>query len=355
MHEIRVYEPSFAESYRSLLSVAKGATLNHSLEYKSFLEQIIPEATSHYLCLWRDSILDAVMPAMALENGGKIVYNSLPFFGSHGGVLLRKPDDFRGEEVLLNAFTALARSEDVLAATVVESVFRESTMLPKSFPYNYSDDRIGQVTSLPHEAPGADLDEVLLAMFHKDTRNAARKAAKSGLLFASESSQGALRSVFGIHAENMATIGGRPKPAGFPEAVGKNFKYGEDYKVYVAKSHNKIIAGLVVFYFQDTVEYFMPAIKAQYRSSQAISGLIMLAMREAIQERRSRLWNWGGTWRNQEGVHNFKRKWAATDIPYRYYSLLNPSVEWDVPNSVALASRFPNFYIAPFPSLSTNA
>jgi len=147
----------------------------------------------------------------------------------------------------------------------------------------------------------------------------------------------------------MAAIGGLAKSAGFFEAVTRHLRPGEDFDLWVARLNGEIIAGLLVLHFGDVTEYFTPATRHEHRSEQPLALILVKAMTAAI-SRGSRLWNWGGTWSAQDGVHRFKRKWGAHDGEYRYFirvrdrSLLDSS-------AARLRERFPHFYVAPFSAL----
>ena len=52
---------------------------------------------------------------------------------------------------------------------------------------------------------------------------------------------------------------------------------------------------MLLFYFKDTVEYFVPAIDIEWRKEQPLSALIHIAMYDAIKEKKIVKWNWGGT------------------------------------------------------------
>jgi hypothetical protein len=60
-------------------------------------------------------------------------------------------------------------------------------------------------------------------------------------------------------------------------------------------------------------------------------------------------WNWGGTWRSQEGVYRFKNRFGARDMPYRYFHrLLDVSLMTELPSNVA--AKFPYFYTIKYSS-----
>ena len=111
------------------------------------------------------------------------------------------------------------------------------------------------------------------------------------------------------------------------------------------------MAGLLLLYFNKTVEYITPAIDADYRSLQPLSLILVEAMTDA--SRRGFIWwNWGGTWNTQMGLYRFKKKWGALERGYDYYTQLNDLsiLEW---SREKILEAFPNFYIIPFSALKT--
>ena len=64
-------------------------------------------------------------------------------------------------------------------------------------------------------------------------------------------------------------------------------------------------------------------------------------------------WNWGGTWTSQNGVYNYKKKWAANESIYYYY---NKVFKKDLHKEKAsfFLNHYDGFYVIPFDKLSTN-
>ena len=78
-------------------------------------------------------------------------------------------------------------------------------------------------------------------------------------------------------------------------------------------SGEDLIAGVVIIKYENTIEYFTPVVEEEFRDSQALSALIYDLM-ENFSMQGFKLWNWGGTWRSQEGVYRFKNRWGAEDM-----------------------------------------
>ena len=106
---------------------------------------------------------------------------------------------------------------------------------------------------------------------------------------------------------------------------------------------------MLLFYFKDTVEYFIPAIDIEWKKEQPLSALIHIAMYDAIKEKKIVKWNWGGTWTTQKGVYHFKSRWGAKDLPYFYYSKIffdEKKISFITPKE--LLKSYPFFYTIPF-------
>ena len=104
--------------------------------------------------------------------------------------------------------------------------------------------------------------------FRPTTRNKVRKGKKMGFSISHENSFKALLSLQALHKKNIEKLGGISKPVEVFEALSNAFEYGADYKTYIAKRNGEVAAGLLLFFFKDTVEYFCPAINESFRSDQ---------------------------------------------------------------------------------------
>lgn len=132
--------------------------------------------------------------------------------------------------------------------------------------------------------------------------------------------------------------------------IDKHFVGGQDYNIYIAKLNGEKIGALLLFYYNETVEYFTPAAVSEYRNVQALPLIVYQAMCEANQK-GFKWWNWGGTWLTQDGVYKFKNKFGAVDKEYKYFIKVNNQ---DIYNSTKeeLLSEYENFYTIPFDRLT---
>ena len=291
-------------------------------------------------------IVGALPAVLKRHDPGGAVLNSLPFYGSNGGVVEHAGDRaVRG--ALLDAFDRAAETEGCVSSTLITSPFETDLALyEERFAGALRDERIGQITSL---APGGGFDpEALLASFDPVRRRNIRKAERSGFTVRSAGASG-LDFLVETHEENMRAIGGAAKPRSFFDLVASTFEAGREYDVVTARDGAEPVAALLLFYFNRTVEYFTPVIRNADRTRQPLSLVCHHAMCEAAR-RGFEWWNWGGTWKTQTGVHRFKKKWAARDLPYYYYTRIgDPGLLEQTPGDLLL--RYPYFFVVPFSAL----
>ncbi len=320
------------------LEAHEEALLYQSPRFLRFLKAILGCEDLSCVALHEKRIV-GLLPLLARAGPRGKVYNSLPFFGSNGGVLSRHPE---ARDALLAEYAARLRTPGALAGTIVENPF--SPPVNCNPVHNLKDTRVAQFTSLPPDASGFD---TFFGRLDSSARRNARKASSEGVTVAAESAE--LAGLSDLHQAAMEANGGRCKPRRFFEELPRMFEPDRDFSIYVARREGRPVAALQVFFFNRTVEYYVPAVHPEYRSLQALPLILAGAMREAVM-RGMRRWNWGGTWTTQEGVHRFKKKWAAEERLYSYHVQLNDTsiLDW---SADAILSAYPDFFVVPFSAL----
>jgi hypothetical protein len=318
------------DAYRDFVARAPGALVYHSLPYRDLLLDHLG-CQEEYLVASDGGEVRGVLPLLWTGDDGGRVYNSLPFYGSHGSVLA---DDPQVAAALIAGYDERVTADGTLAATLVTNPFASSQ--PPEPAHNLTDERISQVTNLPPE------DAI-----ESSARRNVRKAERAGIVATTDAAK--LPVVGEIHRANIEALGGRAKDPSFFAAVPKHFAAGREFEVYVALLDDEVVAGLLVFFFNGTAEYFTPAVEHDHRSEQPLALLLVEAMASAA-ERGCARWNWGGTWTTQDGVFRFKRKWGARESRYRYFVQLNDDALLDAAPS-ELQARFGHFYVVPFSAL----
>ncbi len=209
------------------------------------------------------------------------------------------------------------------------------------------DERIGQITHLPSITDTSQgIGDTLMELFHSKTRNMVRKSQKSEFVVAHSEDESVLKTLYTLHTQNLHSMGGRSKPWPVFSAMRDTFRYNDEYRIYFAEYDGQIIATLLLFYYNKTVEYFTPAIHVDFRSKQPMSLLIFEAMCDACKA-GFKYWNWGGTWLTQEGVYHFKKHWGSLDHVYKYYCKVNDNT-LKKRSQQDLLENYNFFYLLPF-------
>lgn len=332
---IEVLDKSRYREYEEFLLCNENSLFYHSTKYKDFLEDLL-DCESRYLLAYENRKIVAALPLMIKEGPLGKVINSLPYYGSNGGILTSCAET---HEALTKAYSDLICSSHVVASTYIPNVFT-ADQYPHKFPYDYTDERIGQVTFLcDHKESKNIFDRI-----DSSSRRNIRRAIKEGVQVSINND--ALEFLTKTHQENMAVIGGREKSPDFFQSIAEHFEQDKDYKIYTATLNGKLIAALLLFYFNKTVEYFTPVTVAEFRSTQPMALILYTAMMDAIKS-GYKYWNWGATWPTQEGVYKFKGKWGAQDYLYKYYvKINNPRIL--KASATEILENYPNFFVVPF-------
>jgi hypothetical protein len=340
-----------AAKYEDFLKAQENSFLYISIKYKQMLEALL-KTRPHYLVAEMDGRIIGAFPIMFAESDNLgIVANSLPFYGSNGGIIidsrLSEKDRFSCWLDLLKTGEELIKEQECVSSTFITSPFDPNPGWYREHAVsNFYDERIGQITLLPD--CDNNVEERLMTLFHQKTRNMVRKAIKHDIKITTGNSSDDFAFLEETHIANMATIGGLAKKRDFFDSVTAFFEAGE-YFIHTAWYNGQRIAALLLFYFNRTVEYFTPVISQEFRQLQPMSLLIFRAMIGAVQK-NFKYWNWGGTWNSQEGVYRFKSRWGAKDFPYSYFINVRDDSLKQVSKEMLL-KEFPHFYVLPFSAL----
>lgn len=351
---IEVLTSDAGEEYEALLHACPHALLYASIKYRDFLASILDGCEARYLVVREAGRIVGALP-MFIKRQKELgnVLNSLPFFGSHGGVIVH-PQSSNSQAIirkLLDTYRDVQHELQTITATLVSNPLEDmEAFYENGTHYTCKDVRTGQFTPLFDEHGSRQKNaELLMASFHQKTRNAIRKAQKGGLEVSWVNTTQSREDLIRLHTENMVAIGGTAKSSAIFAAIARTFDYDSDYRIYTASFQSGTIAALLVFFYNRTAEYFTPATDANYRDHQPMSLLIFEAMQEAIR-RGCQFWNWGGTWPTQDGVYHFKKRWGTIDRPYYYYVSISDERILKV-NRDKILNEFPYFYVVPFNQL----
>jgi len=353
--EIRALTEGDTIPYQEFVDRSAFLPLYGNHRFLSFLECVADCKTRVLLAYEGNRIVGSLPFAIAEREGIGCVVNSLPWYGSHGSVLVDRGLVAKGarEEMisaLLTEFAQVIDRADLLSSTMILLPDQEAhvAIYEKILRPVQKDRRVGQVTELP---PSSDhVAEDLEAIFKQKTRNLVRKSRKQGFVEAVTDATWAWDFLVKTHSDNMAAIGGRAKPESHFQAMRTHLP-PEMLRLSVCLSDGIPAAAMLVFKVGGVYEYITPVIVQEFRSRQPLTFLIWMAMLEAVKSGYAR-WNWGGTWVGQENLHRFKEGLGGIDRPYSYLiSATEAGVAKLREIKPQLSSLFPNFYVYPYSEL----
>ena len=345
--EIRILDATLEAAYDAFLLRGERTTIKQSNVFRKVLKRILDAEDRYLLAVDNHGTIRGALPAFVHRNDAcGAVLNSLPFFGSNGGVI-RHDGDEDVARLLLEAFDELAREYACASATIVGSPGDDESLYERLFPHQYTDERIAMVSGLRGEGSP---EEYLRKGFASSLKRNLAKAARSGVEVVKAA--GAVEWAFfeDGHRKNMERKGGTPRPSAYFEAIRAEMKEGRDYKLYTARMDGEPVGALLSFFFNRTVHYGVPVTRDGFGEFQPASRLIFQAMIDAAEEGYA-YWNWGGTWKSQTGVYQFKKKWGGEESVYRYYTRDYDLGRYMAMEPAAILRAAPYFFVLPFDAL----
>ena len=325
---------SIPDQYKNFVE-ENTSTFYQSIKHLKFLECILKENVQA-VTVKKNNELKGIMPFISKKTKFGQVINSLPFFGSYGGIIAQ---DTKIKKEIINFFNEFNKKNDILASVIIENPFEIETYYKKYFNFSACEKRRIQCLNM-----NSSSQEQLWSKFEQRVRRAIRKAEKNHVTIEYfNKNQKILNHFYELHISNIASKNGTIKPKEFFSIMKENFLLGIDYDILIAKQNKDRIAYLLIFYFKDFVEYYMPAYIPEKSNLQGTSLLIWESMKKAL-SKNIKFYNFGGTHFNQKSLYNFKKGWGASDMNYSYYIYANLDELKEI-NRNELQKECKNFYV----------
>lgn len=265
-----------------------------------------------------------LLPLLELDGAYGRVLNSLPFYGTYGGIT---GTDQAVVDLLVGAYWSAATR--AAAATACLHPFSPSQLLPAGALTQ----RIGHFITLAGEPP--------LSGFEARGRHGVSRAARDGVSV--EADMGALGWFALREQERAKQLGATPKPLDFYELVAD---LELDYDLVVARINGHPVAGLLQFYFALTCTCYFTFVEPEATRSQPLAAVVLHAL-ELAEDRGCTRWDFGASHPGQDGVRRFKRQFGAIEVPFAYRTVVNDQRIVDQTDD-ELRGAYPWFYVRPF-------
>lgn len=312
MIDIRLLENTGNDEIRDYLFCNRNTLIYSEPRFLDLISNQL-NAKAGWIEARRDGQIVGLLPYLSRGGPLGLVYNSLAYYGSNGGVIQSNKNEVV-KKLLTQTFYQHAMETGAASATLVTNPLEgDANFYEIHTGWSHRDERIGQITHFPSVSDGEDLFDY----FQSPRPRNIRRAIKEGVIVEKGGAE-AIDFLFKTHSDNMSAIGGFAKKRSFFENISDHLDC-KDWAIYTATLNEKPIAALLLFYFNETVEYFTPVVVAEFRNTQALSLIIYSAMEEA-RETGYKNWNWGGTWLTQDGVYDFKKRWGTSEYRYYYFT-----------------------------------
>ena len=319
--------------YSEIYSGYQKKTIYQSPIYISMIMDILETKSRHLICKLHSSAIPLLYKSTSFGR----VYNSLPFFGSCGGIV--GSNDFCVE--LQTQILAIRQETSFASLNIVSNWYNQVDLNSSSISFNVIE-RINAVKELE----GIEgIENEALSTYHSKTRNIVRTTLKNDFEFCDLSDQ--FDNITKIYFDEMNLRKRFSKPIGFWEYLIKNKNAQLDYVIYGAKKEGKIL-GFVLFIYNEKlgqVEYFIPGSTPEGRKYNVNYFLIHSAIIEFSKQKFDTI-HFGGSQTNQIDLIRFKQRWGSQTYSYKYFNTYSKKLE-ELPNN-SLAEEAPYFYVKPF-------
>lgn len=347
-------EPLRGNTEDALRAISQGDSQHsfwNSDWYRIALGNALETALEDYLVVSRAGEPQALVPAFRTEGGYGTVVNSLPFFGSHGGIHINPRAALEERLYLVKALEDYWRDTGVARVVLIEPLFKPDliAVLPGS---RVVATRVSNLTPI-HGASNHEEGSSVVRAMHPKQRNAYRKGVRfmNELQISRECDVSSIETIWAEHRTTSLAQFRRHKPLSFFEPFMQRADDPDNpIRVFTVRTQDgKFVAGLILFQFGASVEYFTPVVVENWRSNQVLSALIVRAMSDLADLNDARYWNWGGTWGTQDSLARFKARWGGSSTKYRYWALdTGDCRDLDAIPRDAIEGLYPYFFVRPF-------
>src|SRR6266576_651198 len=305
-------------------------TFFHLLKWRNILHKSFGYE-SMYLCVREAGQIRGVLPLFLVKSllfGRSLVAMPVGVYGGPIGT------DERSIETLLQEASILAKECHVRYLEIRGNPYAGSAILPDLNGDWSRWSRKDLYVTFMSEIESTD--EGNLARIPRKQRRMVRQGDKHGLRAIFDN--GRLREFYGVYAESVRNLGTPVYGYSYFENLMASF--GDQCKILLVKHHEKIVAGVLSFFYRDQVlPYYGGALKEYFQL--APNDFMYWELMRYAGAQGFKIFDFG---RSKEGTgsYNFKRHWGfePRPLPYWYYapngqalpdtSPLNPKLQWAI-------------------------
>lgn len=331
------------ENYKKL-NISKINNISNFFTNYYYLKLLQEYLSADFKCIVlkdKDSIIAAIPFFIKSGPLGNIV-NSLPFFGSNGGMMYNSCSIINKDKIM-NFFLNIMHDFQVVSYTIISSPFYKDDEFYNKYNFDNIIERVAFITQFKNQ----NIDEIYNKISSSAKRNI-KKANSLNIEISISKDKKIKNFLMNNHISSIQNKNGDYKDIVFFNKLFETLP-NRYWDIFYAHKNDEIMSALLVLYGSKVVEYFIPVIKEEYKSNQSLSLIIYEAFKHAVKN-NNHYFNWGGTWLSQEGVIKFKSKWSDIRSSYFYYNNIINSNIYDH-NSLYFRNNYKHFYVVPFEKL----
>lgn len=319
---------NFLETHQSV-ATQTAAWTNMLLKYDSALE-------SAALAEYNNGEVVGYLPGFLIKTRWGTVYQSIPYPGGYGGIVAKDAEVY--QKLFEQVLTVIDEAGCIAATIINQPWVKDYKLYEKFFKQDYCFMNFANYIDLTQELN-----------FDDNPPRAIQKAMKSGITVIHDPTERQIRVFYDLFKQQMKHFNQAHFSYYFFLDILDKLVPREKAKFLLAELDGKIVAGILLLLHNDIVEYFHPAVHADYRKYQPISLLINEGIKWAV-ENNYRIWNWQSSVGRDDGTHKFKMRWGSKETEHFYFTKVfdNKIFELDMKE---LKSRYPFYYFLPYGAL----
>ena len=229
LHKCSLFDKESVNKINSFLLREDCSLLYLSIDYILLLENYLQNIEVE---LWilndtNENVIAYFPLVFRLNEQFGTVCNSLPFYGSNGGIIvsskISKNEKDEARKKLLDAALQSIKEKKCVASTFITNPLDAdfNSWISTNLNYQLTDERIGQLTPLPQNIGQNELALTLMNLFEEPRPRNIRKAIKESINVYESYEQEAFNFLYDTHYHNITSINGIPKEKRFFECVNE--------------------------------------------------------------------------------------------------------------------------------------
>jgi len=311
MIKIQIAEPQDSGEWNALVKKNTDSTFYHLWEWSRILSLTYGYPRIHLQVREGDNLI-GILPLIHIKSrifGSRLV--SLPFC-EYGGPIIDSSIDSVVIRSSLNAIIkAIGKLGKKFGADIIE--LRNPPLLSYTsetlLNYGYSKSQHYMTLKLDLSKP---LEQIWEDMY-KNRKKMIQRAMKSGLIADEVQTYKQLKTYYELYLKTQVRHGSPPNSYSFFETIFDLLYFKKMCKILIAKYNGRIIGGVIVFHYNDTIYWWNAVMDDKYRHLSP-TDLLAWEIIEWGAKNNFKIFDFGRT-RLNTNIYRYKKAWGGQKVP----------------------------------------